>query len=64
MTCLQLWFVLVPPLRQALLKASLDKNTNVEYSSVSLCITTRKKTDYSSWPSEIPENCRCDTVLT
>lgn len=36
MTCLQLWFVPETPLRQALRKASLDKNTNVEYSSVSL----------------------------
>lgn len=36
MTCLQLWFVPDTPLRQALRKASLDRNTNVEYSRVSL----------------------------
>lgn len=36
MTCLQLRLVPDSALRQALLKASLDKNTNVEYSNVSL----------------------------
>lgn len=36
MTCLQLRRVPDSPLRQALLNASLDKNTNVEYNNVSL----------------------------
>lgn len=43
MTCLQLRLVPDSALRQALLKASLDKNTNVEYSNVSLNVGDTKE---------------------
>lgn len=48
MTCLHLWFVPDTPLKQARRNASLDKNTNVEYSSVSLCETEKKNLRYNS----------------